>query len=304
VLVATPEVHRQLRLLVRERHFLVESQTAARNRLHTHVDRLFPGFLNYKHSRIKPFGLACYWLLEDRFSAPQIARRNLEKLAEGLEKHRVAKPLEVAEHLRQFAAKALPPQPELIAASQFSVQSLLASIKALEEAIAALAPAIAELLAQSPAARLTTIPGIGLTLAAGLGAELFSMGEIPSLDRLCAYAGIVPATYQSGGPEKAPFHRTSYVGFNARLKNYLLQAGEHMARVAGSDAAHLQQRADEKKQHTLRVLGKHAAGVVRSLLLNERAYLPQNLYHPDSSPEERGGYFENIGPPFAKSGVG
>ncbi len=150
VLAQAPEIHRQLRLLVRERHFLVESQTAARNRLHTHVDRLFPGFLSYKQSRIKPFGLACYWLLEHRFSAPQIARRDVQKLAEGLEKHRVSQPHETAAHLRQFAARALPPQPDLIPASQCSLQSLLIIIQALEQAIAALAPTKARPLASPP----------------------------------------------------------------------------------------------------------------------------------------------------------
>jgi transposase len=290
------EIHRQLRLLVRERQFLVQILTAARNRLHTHVDRLFPGFLNYQQSHIKPHGPACCWLLGDRFSAPQIARRNLERLVAGLEKNRLSKPQEIAEHLQDFARSVLPPDPLLVHPSQLSLESLLEVIKALEQSIGTLESAIAELLYQSPAARLTTIPGISLTLAAGLGTEIFMMGKIASVDRICAYAGIVPATYQSGGPEKEAYHHATFWHYNARLKNYLLQAGEHMAMVPGTDACELKERTKEKGQHTLRVLGKNAAGVVRSLLLNERAYLPQKLYQPDSSAEKRGAYFQEYWP--------
>lgn len=296
VLTRQPEVQQQLRVLVREREFLVHHLTAVRNRLYPHVDRLFPGFMDHAKSGIHPHGPACYWLLENRFSAPQIARRNLESLVAGLRKHRVAKAEEVAEELRAYAASTLPPEKELVWVSQFSLEQLLQVEKALSQCLRDLAAPMARVLWQTPAARLTTVPGLALTLSAGLGAEIGLLREIPSLARLCSYAGIIAATEQTGGPDKEPWHRSTYPHCNTRLKNYLLQAGEHMARISGSDAQTLRTRAEAGGQHTLRVLGKHAASVVRALLLGERAYLPSRLYRAPSQPEERGLYWEQYWP--------
>ncbi len=297
MLTRQPAVHQQLRVLVRERDFLVRSLTAVRNRTHTHVDRLFPGFLDSAKSGIAPHGLACQWLLENRFSAPQIARRSLASLVAGLKKRRVPQPEQVAEQVRAYAASALAPEAELVLVSQLSVQHLIHLDQALCESIRALARPMAQVLWQSPAARLTTVPGLGLTLSAGLGAEICLLREIPSLARLCCYAGIVAATEQTGGPEKEPWHKSTHPHCNRRLKSYLLQAGEHMAIIPGSDAHALGTQAEANGQHTLRVLGKHAAAVVRALLLGERAYLPSRLYHPGSSqPQERGAYWEQYWP--------
>jgi hypothetical protein len=50
-------------------------KTEVRNRIHTIVDRLFPGFLNEKKSGILPFSNSSLYLMQERFSAPQIRRR-------------------------------------------------------------------------------------------------------------------------------------------------------------------------------------------------------------------------------------
>ena len=51
-------VYRNLRTIVRHRKKLVKMKTEVRNRIHTVVDRLFPGFLNEKNSGITPFSPA------------------------------------------------------------------------------------------------------------------------------------------------------------------------------------------------------------------------------------------------------
>jgi transposase len=282
------ELHERLRLLCRERDYLVGSLTGLKNRLHGHVDRLFPGF--FEKGGLKPFGPASLWLLRRRFSGPQVARRSLSTLAEGLGKCRVKHPLEKAAALQELAAQALPPRAELVGESQLAVETLVELLEMFSRCAGELQGQIAELLAQSPGARLTSVPGLGVTLSAGLAGEIFLLREIPPLARLCCYAGIVPATAQTGGPEKAATHYARSGHSNLRLKNYLMRAGEAMARQPNSDAARLRQQAEQKGQHVQRVLAKHAAGVVRALLLNERAYLPQTLYAPTSAQEERGFY--------------
>ena len=48
-------------------------------------------------------------------------------------------------------------------------------------------------------ARLRTIPGIGKTLAALVALEIDDISRFSVADKLCAYAGLVPTTYASGG---------------------------------------------------------------------------------------------------------
>jgi transposase len=46
---------------------------------------------------------------------------------------------------------------------------------------------------------LLSVPGIGLILAAVIASEIDEIGRFPSSEKLCAYAGVVPTTYGSGG---------------------------------------------------------------------------------------------------------
>ena len=82
-------VYRNLRTLVRHRKKLVKMKTEVRNRIHTVVDRLFPGFLNEKKSGILPFSGSSLYLMQERFSAQQIRRRQHAALIRNLEKSRL-----------------------------------------------------------------------------------------------------------------------------------------------------------------------------------------------------------------------
>jgi len=55
-------------------------KTEVKNRVHTLVDRLFPGFLNEKNTGINPFSESSLVLMQDRFSAQQIRRRQQRTL--------------------------------------------------------------------------------------------------------------------------------------------------------------------------------------------------------------------------------
>jgi len=89
---AQSSVYRNLRTLVRHRKKLVKIKTEVRNRIHTIVDRLFPGFLNDKKSGIVPFSSSSLYLMQERFSAPQIRRRQRVVLIRNLEKRGLKKP--------------------------------------------------------------------------------------------------------------------------------------------------------------------------------------------------------------------
>jgi hypothetical protein len=96
-------IYRNLRTVVRHRKKLVALSTEVKNRIHTVVDRLFPGFLDEKKSGICPFSLASLYLMEDRFSPHQIRRRKQPKLIEILRRYGIKKPEDTAKKLQSYA---------------------------------------------------------------------------------------------------------------------------------------------------------------------------------------------------------
>jgi hypothetical protein len=86
---------------------LVKMKTEVRNRIHTIVDRLFPGFLNEKKSGILPFSNSSLYLMQERFSAPQIRRRQRSALIRNLEKRGTKKAEQVAAKLQEYASQVL-----------------------------------------------------------------------------------------------------------------------------------------------------------------------------------------------------
>ncbi len=116
-------VYRNLRTLVRHRKKMVQIKTQIRNRIHTIVDRLFPGFLDEKKSGISPFSNSSLYLMQERFSAIQIRRRRPSALIRVLKKQKTPKAEQVAQKLQQCAAQVLNPPDEYGATLQISLAS-------------------------------------------------------------------------------------------------------------------------------------------------------------------------------------
>jgi len=95
-------VYRNLRTLVRHRRKLVAMSTEVKNRIHTVVDRPFPGFLDESKSGIVAFTKSSLYLMEDRFSSSQIRRRRRQKLIEILKRFGTSKPEPTAAKLQQY----------------------------------------------------------------------------------------------------------------------------------------------------------------------------------------------------------
>jgi transposase len=295
----TPPVdgnYRRLRELSRERQRFVSDATALANRVHTYVDRLFPHFLESKRSGIPPFSPACWWLLGERFSAPQIARRRPQSLIEGLQAKGLSEPEKAAGTLQALAGQVLPPQPEHVLTWQLIVQGLASQWQSSFQVISQLDRQIAHLLAQTPGAFLTSISGIGITLAAGLCSELGEAQLLPGIDRLCSYAGIIPATEQTGGPDKAPVvlgvrHRS-----NHHLKNYLLQAADKVGRLGPPSLQERYRQVQDRHSAAHFVLAKDLLGISKSLMQRQAIYLPPHLFVPESPATERASYYVELWP--------
>ncbi len=115
-------IYRNLRTVVRHRKKLVALSTEVRNRIHTVVDRLFPGFLDEKKSGICPFSVTSLYLMEDRFSSHQIRRRKQPKLIEILRRYGIKKPEDTAKKLQSYASCVLSMPNEYISTYDHKIQ--------------------------------------------------------------------------------------------------------------------------------------------------------------------------------------
>lgn len=268
---------KSLRNITRHRAAMVTSKTALRNRIHSLVDQVFPGFLDEGKSGIPPFSPASCALMRDRFSPSHLRRRKLKVLVRDLQKHDVKEPEEKAAKLMAYAEEVLEAPPELMGTLQSSLRNEILLYEGLLDCIEQIEKEIALLLAPTPGALLTTIKGTGITLAAGVTAEIGPMAFQPSLRRLTSYAGIVPRVKQSGGPESAASHGTVSRRCNRILKNYLVQCGCHLGLHGPDDLREDHHRRTSKGQHADFGMARKYLRIGSFLMRYGQVYLPPEL---------------------------
>jgi transposase len=275
------QIERQLRILTRHRGDLVASRTAMSNRIHGLVDQLVPGFLEERSSGIPPFSETSLWLMEERFSPKQILRRNLSAMVEQARKRRLRQPEAALGKLKAHAASVLEPIPEWVEGLQTALQGEVQMYRSLQRCIAEADRQMALLLARIPAAMLTTIPGIGITLAAAAGAEIGPPQTQRSLRRLSSYSGIVPRVKQSGGPEGASRHGTVSRRCNHLLKNAVVQMANHMGQHGPAELREDHSRRKARGQHADFAIARRILRIGMHIMRSGESYLPASLRrHP------------------------
>jgi transposase len=284
-------IYRNLRTLVRHRRNLVSMSTEESNRIHTVVDRLFPGFLDEKKSGILPFSESSLYLMEDRFSPVQIGRRKRQKLIEILRRYRTNKPESAAAKLQEYASRVLNTPVEYITTLQLSLAQHVKHFRCLQESIKQLENEIAVWLAQTQGAFLTTVRGIGIVLAAGVSAEIGNPFEQKPVNNLVSYSGIIPRVKQSGGPEGKI--RTGKVAkrCNRILKDYVVQSAHHMGLHGPEDLKADYKRREAQEQHADFGIGRRYLRMAMCLMRTWQVYLPQRFRNAKVKPEERSGYY-------------
>ncbi len=289
-------IYRNLRTLVRHRRKLVVMRTEVTNRIHTVVDRLFPGFLNERNTGICPFRKSSLWLMGNRFSARQIRRRNRAKLIEALRRYGTSEPGKAAVQLQQYAAQVLSTPPEYIGTLQLSLTQHVKHYRCLQDNIDQAVKEIALWLAQTQGAFLTTVRGIGIVLAAGVTAELGNPNEQKPVNNLVSYSGIIPKVKQSGGPEGK-----IYVGHVAKrcnriLKNYVVSSAVHLGFHGPPDLMADYKRRDAAGQHADFGIGRRYLRMAMCLMRTSQVYMPNRLRSGKVKREERAGYYLTMWP--------
>jgi len=215
-----PEGLEDLRIATRSRRRLVESQTAAKNGLHSLLRRYLPGY-----RKVSGKGLSNRFLVVlSEFPSPEeilsCAPEALAALKNGA-RGQVGRAF--AEKIRALAAKAPVERPG--APVRLLIKDLAAQILQFESRISKLEKAIEELAEKvfpGEMQLLCSIPGIGKVSAASVLAEVGTIERFASKDKLVGYAGIYPMVSESGESGKRSSKMT-YKG-NKFLKTTLLVA--------------------------------------------------------------------------------
>jgi transposase len=267
-----PAYH-HLRELARTRRSLVRQQTATANRIHAIVDQLFPGFLDDSKTGLTAFAEASIELMKDRFSAPEIARRKPTALAKTLRRLRVHHPDEAAAKIITLARAALPPAPARVAALQRTLAAAVDLHECLTRNARELRSEAALILATTPYALLTSIRGIGFVLAAGVAGELGDPAHLGTTDSLCCYAGIVPKTLQSGGPDSPPVQGHVSPRCNRILKDWVVQSAQKIHLYGVPELKDRITRWNAEGRSGLYAGARHYLRLLRSLVKNQVPYL-------------------------------
>lgn len=267
------DIYFEIREITRSRRILVRQQTAASNRIHALVDQLFPGFLDSSRSPLTPFCEASLALMKERFSSIEIARRRPLTLASFLARHGIRQSDEAAAKIITLASNALPPAPQRLSALQHALTATVDLRECLTRNANALRQQAALLLATTPYALLTSIPGIGFTLASGIAGELGDPRRLSSVDSLCAYAGIVPSTFQSGGPDQPASQGHTPSRCNHILKDWTVQSAQKISLYGPPELKDRIARWNANGQHALFAAARRYLRLLRSLVLNQVPYL-------------------------------
>ncbi len=289
-------IYLNLRTLVRHRKKLVDMATEVKNRMHTVVDRLFPGFLDEKKSGIYPFSKSSLYLMEDRFSTHQIRRRKRPKLIEILQQYGTEKPESTAAKLQEYAARVLNAPDEYISTFQLSLTQHVKHLRCLQDSTNQMEHEVAVWLAQTQGAFLTTVRGIGIVLAAGLSSEIGNPYEQNPLSNLVSYSGIIPRVKQSGGPEGKTKTGKVAKRCNRILKNYVVQSANHMGLHGPEDLKTDHKHREANKQHADFGIGRRYLRMAMCLMRTSQIYMPRQLHNKDVKPEERAGYYLTVWP--------
>jgi transposase len=270
--------------------------TEVKNRIHTVVDRLFPGFLDEKKSGITPFSKGSLYLMENRFSTSQIKRRRLKTLIETLRRLGTPKPELSVGKLQQYATQVLNPPEEYVITLQLSLSQHVKLYGCLQGNVEQMEKEIAIWLAQTQGAFLTTVRGIGIVLASGVSAEIGDPNEQKPLNNLASYSGIIPKVKQSGGPEGEKSTGRVKKRSNRILKDYLVQSASHMGLHGPEDLMADYKRRDAAGQHADFGMARRYLRMAMCLMRSSQVYLPPNLRKKGTDPKERANYYAMMWP--------
>lgn len=212
-----------------------------------------------------------YSLLEEFPGAKQIAAAHLTRLKTLLETaskghYKRDMSLEIREAARNSIGSRMP-------AKSLELQHTIRLIRELDSEIAEIEKQIQSIMEKlhSP---ITTIPGLGFRMAAMILAEVGDFTRFDSPDKLLAYAGMSPSTYQSGQLKNCYPHMEKR---GSRYLRYALyNATKYVCHWDPTFAAYLAKKRAEGKHYNV-ALSHAAKKLVRLIFAMEKSGQPYCL---------------------------
>ena len=209
-----------------------------------------------------------YTLLEEFSGAKQIAAAHLTKLKALLEtaskgRYKRDMALEIRDAARNSIGSWMP-------AKSLELQHTIRLIRELDDEIAEIEKQIQAIMDElnSP---ITTIPGIGFRMAAMIFAEVGDFTRFDSPDKLLAYAGMSPSTYQSGQLKNCYPHMEKR---GSRYLRYALyNATKYVCHWDPTFAAYLAKKRAEGKHYNV-ALSHATKKLVRLIFAMEKSRQP------------------------------
>ena len=212
-----------------------------------------------------------YALLEEFPSAKQVASAHLTRLKALLEtaskgRYKRDMAVEIREAARNSIGSRMPAKSLELQHTIRLIQELDAEITEIEEQIQSIMDEL-----HSP---ITTIPGLSFRMAAMILAEVGDFSRFDSPDKLLAYAGMSPSTYQSGQLKNCYPHMEKR---GSRYLRYaLFNATKYVCHWDTNFAAYLAKKRAEGKHYNVAI--SHAAKkLVRLIFAMEKSRTPYHL---------------------------
>ena len=246
---------------VQERAKLKQSVARLVNILFPELERLFPSL----HLA------SVYALLAEFPGAKQIASAHLSHLKSVLleaskGRYHRDKAVDIREAARSSVGSNMP-------AKSLELRHTIRLIGELDKEIAEIESAIEEIMnaIQSP---ITTIPGMGLRMGAMILAEIGDFSNFDSPDKILAYAGLSPSTYESGKLSLAGSHSHMEKRGSRYLRYAIFNATKYVCLWDSAFAAYLARKRAEGKHYYVAIshAAKKLVRVIYALQKSGKAY--------------------------------
>ena len=263
----TARHNEELKSLTRYRFDKVRDRAKLKQSISRLVCILFPeleGMVSTLHST------SVYALLEEFPGARQVAAADIEDLRELLESSsRGHYKRDVAVDIRTAAGNSIG---AAMPARSLELQHTIRLARELGAEIAETEAAIREIM-EAMRSPITTIPGMGWRMGAMILAEAGDLSRFASADKLLAYAGMSPSTYQSGQLKNCFPHMEKR---GSRYLRYALyNATKYVCRWDLTFSAYLTKKLSEGKHYNV-ALSHATKKLVRVIFAMERSGQP---YH-------------------------
>jgi transposase len=274
------ETVQALRELTRARRDLIQSRTAARQRLLDELVAVFPELPTHTPEKADLATPAVLQLLGSYGSARALAEAPLTEVTALLAQHSGGRWGEAEAQALQALARQSAATTRAVGARATVVRTFARYLLDLQRHVAELEAAIAAALKDdADAQRLRQVPGIGPVHAATIRAELGDVARFSHVDQVVAYAGLDPRTRQSG----------AFVG-QAKLSKRGPGALRHALYLAVLVAARYRPEWRERyhrllergraKKEALAILSRALLKVIYHLLVTGDTYDPARLNRP------------------------